>query len=79
MSTYYSLVCDKCKEETSFVGRWFPDMWGWMADARDVVPLFVQKHEPCLGSLRVISEHDDRYGEYSEFDPGADVVPNDAA
>lgn len=68
MSTYYSLCCDKCKEEVSFVCRNFPDRWSFMFDeTRRAIPEFVRRHEGCLEHLRVISEHDDRYGDYTEF------------
>lgn len=69
MSTYYSLCCDKCKEEVSFVCRNFPDRWSFMfgEDTKREIPEFMRKHELCLEHIRVISEHDYRYGDYSEF------------
>lgn len=65
MSTYYSIVCDKCKEKVAFVCQNFPARWGWMGGADKEVPAFIEKHEECLEHLRIISEHDPRYDEYA--------------
>lgn len=67
MSTYYSLVCDRCKEETSLVSHGMTT--GWMAGADKNVPAFMAKHLECGpgNTLRVVSEHEDEYGSYTEF------------
>ena len=72
MSTYYYLYCRRCKEYCDFVGRWFPWRWGFMAGADKKIPWFIAKHSNHLEELEIISEHDDRWYDATEFTMGAE-------
>lgn len=63
MSTYYALICDKCKEgvhAASWGGGGIDSMG---TDA--VVPKFLIGHRRC--ALRVVDEHQHEYDEYNDW------------
>jgi hypothetical protein len=73
MSTYYSIGCTRCRVLTSFVGRWYPERWNWMAVAEHGkrIPAFIGSHSDHIEDLRVFSEHSDEFDEYTEVGDSA--------
>ena len=65
MSTYYSLVCDECKEATDLVSR--TTGCSFMSGAIDYIPEFINNHLGCDGSLRVVSEYQPEWDEYKHL------------
>lgn len=62
MSTYYALACEQCKAVADLARRGGGG-WGAMADT----PFkFLEKHSEHLSDLRVVSEHDPRWDQYTD-------------
>ena len=56
MSTYYYLVCDKCKELVDGASRTAGGHCGHLCNSDIYLPPFIVKHESC-DKLRVVNEH----------------------
>jgi hypothetical protein len=81
MSTYYAIGCTRCRVLTSFVGRWYPDRWNWMAvsERGTRIPAFIGKHSDHIGDLRVFSEHSDEFDDYRGVDDEASAPDTSGA
>ncbi len=67
MSTYYFIVCRRCREYIDFVAVWFPARWEWMIDAVERVPRFIARHSDHVEELIIVDEHDSILDECREF------------
>lgn len=65
MSIYYSIGCDRCKEELFILSNHAMGM-GPGADL-ELLPRFVEKHQDHVEELRVFDEYDPRYEDYADF------------
>lgn len=66
MSTFYYLACTECKKKVDFVGRWINRV-EWLSQPDDVLQ-FMDKHMPCISSVKIVSQHD-RESSYEDENP----------
>lgn len=66
MSTYYDIICDKHRERCDAASRGAAGGIGPVADAPTTIWSFLYAHAGC--NLRVVSEHEDEYGDPSYQD-----------
>ena len=61
MSTYYCLACDVHREAIDFWAR--QPAGAHLCEDPEVIQEFLETHVTC--GINVLSEHDDRFNEYS--------------
>jgi hypothetical protein len=72
VSTYYSMVCDKCRQEVSLASVGMLGSARAMGEHAELLA-FLTVHLNCGEDdklpLRVVSEHSREYEDYAEFQP----------